>query len=310
MKLSKEIKVGIVAIFAIGLLVWGYNYLKGTNLFIQSKSVYAIYPKVPGLAVSSPIIINGVQSGVVDAIYFHQDKSSRVIVKMSITENGLIIPKNSIAELISVDFLGSKAIGVKLGNSKIELEHGDTLQSDFEPSMLEDFSEQMLPIKEKTEHLMLNMDTAVIKLTETLENINDIFREKNKRNLTSAIENLRTSVENFDVLVKNLNSTINSSIKPTLKTFREVGDSIKTWEVNATLSKAQNTLDSMNLILNKINSGEGTMGQLINNDSLYHNLEDVTKNMDLLLIEAKEHPKRFVHFSIFGRRDKIDKKKK
>ena len=311
MKISKEIKVGFVAIFAIAMLVWGYNYLKGTNLFVNSKSVYAVYPKVPGLAVSSPIIINGVQSGVVDDIYFHPDRSSRVVVKLNITEGGIKVSKNAVAELISTDFMGGKAIGLKLGNgSAAELENGDTLKSDFEPSMLEDFSEQMLPIKDKAEDLMLSMDTAVIKLTETLENLNNMFSAQNKRNLSQALTNLKTTLESFDALSKNLNSTMNSSVKPTMRKYGELADTLKALEIQTTLVKAQKTLDNMSAVMKKINKGEGTMGQLINNDSLYHNLEAVTKDMDLLLIEVKEHPKRFVHFSIFGRKDKADKKKK
>lgn len=311
MKISKEIKVGFVSVFAIALLVWGYNYLKGTNLFYKTTDVYAIYPKVPGLSVSAPIIINGVQSGVVGDIYFHPDKSSRVIVMLSITESELSIPKNSIAELISVDFMGSKAIGVKLGDSSAgDIQNGDTLQSDFELSMLEDFSEQMLPIKDKAEHLMLTMDTAVIKLTETLDNINGMFTERNKKNLRLALANLNTTIQDFDVLTKTLNSTIKTKVNPTIIQFSAVADSIKAWDVNATLTKAQNTLDGMSAIMEKINKGEGTMGQLINNDSLYKNLEAVSRDMDLLLIEFNEHPKRFVHFSLFGRKDKSKKKKK
>jgi len=307
MKISNEIKVGFVSVFAMAMMIWGYNYLKGTNLFVKSKTVYTIYPKVPGLSISSPIIINGVQSGVVDDIYFHQDKSSRVIVRLNITESGLKIPKNSIAELISTDFLGSKAIGLKLGDSKIgTIENGDTLQSDFEISMLEDFSEQMLPIKEKAENMMVSMDSAINTFNKTLVNLDELFNERNKRNLSLAIANLKTTIESFNTVAINFNSTLNTSIKPTMKTFKELGDSIKTWEVNLTLGKAQNTLDSMSLMLHKINSGEGTMGQLINNDSLYNNLEAVTKSLDLLLIEVNEHPKRFVHFSLFGRKEKKD----
>ncbi len=302
MKISKEVKVGFVAIFAIGLLVWGYNYLKGTNLFIKSKSVYAIYPKVPGLAVSSPIIINGVQSGVVDDIYFHPDKSSRVVVKLNITEGELSIPKSSIAELISMDFMGSKAIGLKLGDPKDEpLQNGDTLQSDFELSMLEDFSEQMLPIKDKAEHLMMSMDTAVIKLTETLDNLNGMFTPQNKRNLSQALAGLKTTLESFDALAKNFNSTMNTSIKPTMKTYKNLGDSLAALDIQTTLNKAQSALDNMSAVMDKMNKGEGTMGKLMTNDSLYNNLTGATKEMEELLEDIKLHPKRY--FRVLSRKE-------
>ncbi|PCJ25279.1 MAG: ABC transporter substrate-binding protein [Flavobacteriales bacterium] len=301
MKISKEIKVGFVAIFAIALLIWGYNYLKGTNLFIKSVNVYAIYPKVPGLSVSSPVIINGVQSGVVDDIYFHPDKSSRVIVKLNITENGLSVPKNSVAELISIDFMGSKAIGLKLGSGVEELQNGDTLQSDFELSMLEDFSEQILPIKEKVEHLMLTMDTAVVKLTETLDNLNGMFTNQNKRNLSLTLSNLKTTLEGFDELSKTLNHTVKTKINPTMTSFGELADSLKALDINATLTKAQSAMDNMSAVMEKMNKGEGTMGKLINNDSLYNNLTAASKEMEELLEDMKLHPKRY--FRILSRKE-------
>lgn len=293
MKISKEIKVGFVSIFCIGLIVWGYNYLKGSNLFVNSITAYAIYPKVPGLSVSSPIIINGVHSGVVDDIYFHSDKSSRVIVKLNISENELIIPKNSVAELISTDFMGGKAIGLKLGDSIIRLENGDTLRSHFEKSMLEDFSEQMLPIKDKAENLMLSMDTAVVKLTETLDNLNGMFTNQNKKNLSLALSNLKSTLEGFSELSKTLNSTVKNKVNPTMNKFGQLADSLKALDINSTLIKAQLALDNMSAVMEKMNKGEGTMGKLINNDSLYNNLTGATKEMEELLEDIKLHPKRY-----------------
>lgn len=310
MKISKEIKVGVVAIFAMAILVWGYNYLKGSNLLVKSTSVYAVYPKVPGLSVSAPIIINGVQSGIVDAIYFHPDKSSRVVVRLNITEDQLIVPRDSRADLISTDFMGSKAIGIKLGEASEPLMPGDTLEAYFEKSMLDDVSEQILPIKEKAENLMLTLDTAVGKLNHTLDNLNEVFNAKNKRNLGAAIANLKTTIESFDALANNLNSTINTSVKPTLKTYKNLGDSLAALDMRNTLNRAQETLNNLSAVLNKVNKGEGTMGQLINNDSLYNSLDSVSRDMDRLLIDMRENPKRYVHFSIFGRKDKKDKKKK
>jgi phospholipid/cholesterol/gamma-HCH transport system substrate-binding protein len=301
MKISKEIKVGFVAIFAIAMCIWGVNYLKGNNLFIESKNVYAVYPKVPGLSVSSPIIINGVQCGVVDDIYFHPDKSSNVVVKLNITENAIKISKNSIADLISTDFMGGKAIGLKLGDSKEELKNGDTIQSHFEKSMIEDFSEQVLPIKDKAENLMLTMDTAVVKLTATLENINEMFTVQNKRNLALALNNLKTTLEGFDELSRTLNSTVKNKVNPAMIKFSEVADSLKALELNQTLSKAQTALDGMSSVMDKMNKGEGTMGKLMTNDSLYNNLTGATKEMEELLEDIKLHPKRY--FRVLSRKE-------
>ena len=307
MKLSKEVKVGVVAIVAIGIMVWGFNYLKGTNLFVQSKSVYTVYPKVPGLSVSAPIIINGVQSGIVDAIYFHSDKSSNVIVRLNITEDQLKIPKDSRADLISLDFLGTKAIGLKLGESSEELKAGDTIQSYFEKSMLDDVSEQILPVKQKAEDLIDSLQVSVTKFNLALDNMNTVFDERNKRNFAASITRLKETIESMNALANNMNNTVNTSVKPTLKVYKNLGDSLAALDMKNTLVKAQKTFEDLSATLDKINKGEGTMGQLINNDSLYNNLEAVSRDMDSLMIDLRENPKRYVHFSIFGRRDKKKK---
>ncbi|MCO6500901.1 MAG: MCE family protein [Vicingus serpentipes] len=307
MKVSKEVRVGFVAIVAIALLVWGYNYLKGTNLLFKTKTVYTEYPSIGGLVKSSPVLVNGFQVGIVNEIYFNPDQTGNIIVEITITDQDIKIPNNSIANLISLDLLSSKAIGLSLGDSSVELEAGDTIPSYFAPSMLEGVTEQILPIKEKAENLMLSMDTAIISFNKTIISINQIFDDRNRRNLSLALANLKTAVESFDILAKNMNVTINSSLKPTLKTYKNLGDSLAMLDMQATLTKARNTLDSLSLTLHKMNSGEGTMGQLMTNDSLYKNLEAVSKDMDLLLIEFREHPKRFVHFSLFGRKEKTKK---
>lgn len=293
MTISKEVRVGIVSIFAIALLIWGYNFLKGTNLFYKSTSVYAVYPKVPGLSVSSPVIINGVQSGIVEAIYFHPNKSSKVIVKLSLSENGLMIPKNSIAELISVDFMGSKAIGLKLGDSPVQLQAGDTLDVDFEPSMLEGFSEQILPIKDDLESMMDTLKVATTSFTLLMDNFNEVLDDRRKRDLQKAISTLKITMESFNTLASDMSHMMKHDVKPMLRTYKALGDTIKEWEVSATLSKTQNTLDTMTLMLSNINKGQGTIGQLMTNDSLYHNLNAVTKEMEELLEDIKLHPKRY-----------------
>ncbi|TXB66668.1 MCE family protein [Vicingus serpentipes] len=304
MKISKEVKVGFVAMLSIALLVWGYNYLKGTNLLFKTKTVYTVYPSVAGLAKSSPILINGFQIGVVESIYFHPNQSGSVVVELLITENDYIIPNNSFASLISMDFLGSKAIALKVGNSKTELLDGDTLQADIEMSMLDDVSEQILPIKQKAENLMDSLNIAVSGLSKTLNNLNEVLNVKNKRNLELALVKLNTTVESYNVLALELNNTIKTVVKPTLKTYKNLGDSLASLDLKSTMESAQKTFENMTDIMTKINNGEGTMGQLMNNDSLYNHLDSVSVNLDRLLIDFKEHPKRYVHFSVFGRKDK------
>lgn len=304
MKIAKEVRVGIVSILAISLLVWGYSFLKGTSFFGKKKVVYAEYPFIGGLVNSSPILVNGFKIGMVSDIYFKNDNSGNIIVELTITDKQLNIPNNSIANLISLDLLSSKGIGLKLGNSSVGLQHGDTIESHFEKSMLEDVNEQLLPMKQKAEQLMVSMDSAVLKLKLTLENFNKVFDDQNQRNLKLSLANLKNTLDKFEEVANNANTTI-TAVRPVLKTYKELGDSLKEIDIKTTLDKANKTFDNLSLMMEGINKGEGTVGQLMKNDSLYKNLESVTRDLDKLLIDFEAHPKRYVHFSLFGKKEKI-----
>lgn len=303
MKISKEVKVGFVSIVAIAILVWGYNYLKGTNLFNSNKTVYTEYPFIGGLAKSSPVIVNGFQVGLVSDVYFKEDQSGNLMVELVITDRDLKIPSNSVANLISLDLLSSKGIGLTLGDSDVELLDGDTIKSHFEKSMLDDVSEQLLPMKQKAEKLMISLDSTIIVSKTTLENLNKLFDEQNQRNLKLSLISLKTTLEKFQTFADNANATMNT-LKPTVKKYGDLADSLKQVDINTTLKKANKSFDEITAVMQKMKNGEGTMGQLMTNDSLYKNLESVTRDLDKLLIDMEANPKRYVHFSIFGRKDK------
>ena len=303
MNISKEVKVGFFSLLGIALLVWGYNFLKGTNIFYKSKTLYTIYPSVSGLAKSSPILINGFQVGVVETIYFHPDNSGRIVVKLVLSETDFLIPSNSIARLVSLDFLGSKAITLQIGDSKTSVNSGDTLTADLEKSMLDGMSEQIIPIKDKAARLIESMDKSLERIDTVLMDIDDVLSERNKQRFSEALLNLNATIIAYKEVSDNINASM-KNLQPAIKNFKTFSDSLAVLQMNTTLQKAQATFDDLSVIMSKINKGEGTMGQLINNDSLYLNLQSATKDLDKLLIDMKENPKRYVHFSIFGRKDK------
>lgn len=302
MKISKEVKVGFFSLLGIALLIWGYNFLKGTNILYKSKTLYTVYPSVAGLAKSSPIIVNGFQIGVVEEIKFHPNNTGQIVVDMVITETDFLIPDNSIASLVSLDFLGSKAIAIKIGNSGKNVMSGDTLIADLEKSMFDDVSEQILPIKDKAEKLMISLDKTLAQLDVVLKDVDDVLNDRNKQRFSDALFNLNATIISYKEVAESMNTSM-KTLQPTLKNFKTFSDSLAVLEMNATLKKAQATFDDMSVIMAKIKNGEGSMGQLINNDSLYFNLQSATKDLDKLLIDMKENPKRYVHFSIFGRKD-------
>ncbi|MCL4857337.1 MAG: MCE family protein, partial [Flavobacteriales bacterium] len=257
---------------------------------------------VAGLAKSSPIIVNGFQIGVVEEIKFHPNNTGQIVVDMVITETDFLIPDNSIASLVSLDFLGSKAIAIKIGNSGKNVMSGDTLIADLEKSMFDDVSEQILPIKDKAEKLMISLDKTLAQLDVVLKDVDDVLNDRNKQRFSDALFNLNATIVSYKEVAESMNTSM-KTLQPTLKNFKTFSDSLAVLEMNATLKKAQATFDDMSVIMAKIKNGEGSMGQLINNDSLYFNLQSATKDLDKLLIDMKENPKRYVHFSIFGRKD-------
>lgn len=302
MKISKEVKVGFFSLLGIALLIWGYNFLKGTNILYQSKTLYTVYPSVAGLAKSSPILVNGFQVGVVEEIKFHPNNSGQIVVGLVITETDFLIPDNSVASLVSLDFLGSKAISLQIGNSGKDVVTGDTLIADLEKSMLDGMSEQILPIKDKAEKLMISLDKTLAQLDVVLKDVDDVLNDRNKQRFSDALLNLNATIVSYKDVAESMNTSM-KTLQPTLKNFKTFSDSLAVLEMNATLKKAQATFDDMSVIMSKIKNGEGSMGQLINNDSLYFNLQSATKDLDKLLIDMKENPKRYVHFSVFGRKD-------
>lgn len=305
MKISKEVKVGFVSIVAIAILVWGYNYLKGTNLFNANKTVYTEYPFIGGLAKSSPVIVNGFKIGLVSDVYFKGDQSGNLMVELVITDKELKIPSNSVANLISLDLLSSKGIGLTLGDSDVELVDGDTIKSHFEKSMLDDVSEQLLPMKQKAEKMMDSLQLTITTFKTTMIKFNKILNEQNQRNLKLSLANLRTTLEKFETFADNANATMNT-LKPTVKKYGDLADTLKQVDIKTTLDKANKTFEEITAVMQKMNNGEGTMGQLMTNDTLYQNLENATRDLDKLLIDMEANPKRYVHFSLFGRKDKRD----
>ncbi|HRN42968.1 MAG TPA: MlaD family protein, partial [Vicingus sp.] len=197
MKISKEVKVGFFSLLGIALLIWGYNFLKGTNILYKSKTLYTVYPSVAGLAKSSPIIVNGFQIGVVEEIKFHPNNTGQIVVDMVITETDFLIPDNSIASLVSLDFLGSKAIAIKIGNSGKNVMSGDTLIADLEKSMFDDVSEQILPIKDKAEKLMISLDKTLAQLDVVLKDVDDVLNDRNKQRFSDAFFNLNATIISY-----------------------------------------------------------------------------------------------------------------
>lgn len=315
MKLTKEFKIGIVVTIALALLYWGINFLKGMDVFSNERVLYAVYEDVGGLERANPVKINGLTVGQVRNMHFSEDGQAKIVIEI-VLKNKIPVPVNSIAKIISSDILGSKAVDIILGNNPEFIESGDTLYADIEVSIKEEVSRQLQPLKTKAENLMMSIDTVLTML-------NGLFSNANTRNITKSVEHMANSFENLesttatiDTILKgqrnrleNIFGSIESitqnlqdnedNLNNILANLSSFSDTLAQARVAETISNVNKTMAEVSGITKKINNGEGSLGMLVNDDSLYIELENSSRELNLLLEDIRMNPKKYVKFSVF-----------
>lgn len=303
--MKKELKVGILAIVAVGLLIFGYNFLKGNNVFNTSRVFYAVYDNVEGLSPSAPVSINGFQVGTVTDISFID--SGKLLVTLNLNSD-FEFSNKSVAQIYGGGLIGGKSMQIKLDDDVSELaQSGDTLQSSVEEGLIELVNEKLTPLKEKISGAVVEVDTL-------LNSINFILDDETRTNLKESIENLNgtlaslnSSSSDIEILLNENSEQINTTIdnfNNTSKNISVLSDSLSKIEFNRIIKNADETLLNLNEISNKLNNGDGSLGKLLNDEQMYQNIENATKEMEELIRDIKLNPKRYVHFSVFGRKDK------
>jgi phospholipid/cholesterol/gamma-HCH transport system substrate-binding protein len=308
--LSKELRIGMLVVISIVVLVWGINYLKGSNLFDSSRTLYALYGNIGGLQEGSSITVNGFKVGVVKKISLLTDKNYSLLVALSIEDN-INIPSNSVSKIVNEDIMGSKGISLVLGDSNINAEQGDTLASDMDRSLKEEVNKQILPLKNKAEQLIGSIDSIVTvitsvlskdareSLTKSLVSLDNTFTTMSQT-MTKVNKIVDQNDERISSIIKNLEAN-NNEITNILKNFSELSDDIAK-------SNIKTTLASLNEISKKISDSEGSLGMFINDKDLYLNLEKSSKELEALIKDIKLNPKRYVGFSVLGGKSKSYKK--
>lgn len=315
MKISKEFIIGLIITVTLALLYWGFNFLKGEDVFSDNRVVYAIYDDVGGLNKANPVSINGLRVGQVRDMYFLNNLSSQVVIELMLI-NPLPIPKNSVARIVSSDLLGSKGVEINLGNSMELVVTGDTLLAEVEASIKDEVNRQFQPLKAKAEDLMLSIDTVITMMQ-------GLFSKANRDNITSSVEHISNSfanledatgkldtlllnqqnrieriLVNIESITKNLDSN-QDQFNHIIANFSALSDTLAKANVSETLMNTNKTLEEVASVMQKINEGEGTMGMLVNNDSLYIQLEKSAKDLNLLLEDIRLNPKKYVKVSVF-----------
>ncbi len=311
----KPVIIGASFIAAIVIFVWGFNFLKSTDLFKKENIYYASYHKINGLIKANPVVINGLRVGQVKNVYFNPDMTGDIMVCIMLSTD-FPIPDNTVARIFSSDIMGSKAIELVLGDSKNFIQEGDTLPTSVEAGLMAEVNSQVQPIKKKAENLMASIDTLVTAFQS-------IFNESARNNIKESFQNIELTFENLqrttsnidtlvveestrisDILINldSLTTALNENkdnIKNIIANFEIISDSLAKSEIPGTFARANRTLDDMQSILEKVNNGHGTLGMLMNDDSLYLELNRSATALDSLLNDIKKNPKRYVRFSLF-----------
>lgn len=309
MKITRELKTGIVAIAIIALFIWGYNYLKGLNLFdAPSKTYFTEYKDVQGLNTSSIVSLNGVEVGKIIAVKFNKDAAKRgwLTVEFSV-ETELEFSKNSIAKIYSTSLMGGKSLALVPSYEGEIAKPGDFLQGETEADVITSVSENLKPLFKKVESAVVSADSVLVGL-------NEIMDAKTRSDLKSTIAQLNATISNFNAISKSVNEMVannkeklgNTLTNAALMTsnFAKLSDTLANSNLGATVKNLEATVNNLNSILANVESGEGTLGKLLKDEAMYNNLTSATKELDELLREMKLHPKRFVHFSLFGKKEK------
>ncbi|MBP2832120.1 MCE family protein [Aquimarina sp. U1-2] len=306
MKITREVKTGILAVCAIALLIFGYSFLKGRNLLENDRTLFAVYDNVEGLIPSSPVTINGLVVGQVVAIRF-ADTAGNLVVEFNV-DSEFEFSKNSEAKVYGGGLIGGKTLAIipkyEKGNAAVD---GDTLPGRIEPGLLELVNDKLTPLQAKLETAITDADTL-------LRSVNGVLSVDNQNNLNSIFDDLSVSVKQFKNTSIRLNKILGTNEEKLNNAFtnadvistklKSVSDSLSEINIKKIGQELEVVLANFERISQDLNSGKGTAGKLLNDEQLYNNLESSSKQLELLLQDLRLNPKRYVHLSVFGRKNK------
>lgn len=320
MTVKNEIKIGAVVLVAVAVLYFGLNYLKGSDIFRKSNEFYVLYDEIDGLTRDSKVLLNGVKVGRVAEVKLLTEKNNAILVKLEILESSLLLPDSTKAVISSLDLLGTKGIVLKLSDDTVHLQSGDTLISELEKSVQSVVEEKLAPIQFQIEQLVMETRDAIAVVQISLQSINEAVGHADAAiqkidHATVTIDNmvanqdekLATVLTNIGAITGNLKANTDK-INEILANVATISDSLTRANYAAAIGNASRALAQVDSLIAKVNSGEGSLGMLLNDNSLYKNLESAALEIDKLAEDLRINPERYVHVSVFGRKEDKDKK--
>ena len=303
MKLSYEIKTALLVMSGIFLFIVMINYLKSNDIFVSDRSFFAIYEDVEGVSTGTPVTISGFNVGSVQDISFYGD-DAKLLLKFRV-ENDFEFSSNSIAQIYETGLIGGKALAIIPVNGKNLAISGDTLQSDIAPGLTELVNDKLSPLQEKIESMVVSADSLLIA-------VNSVFDIETKQNLTTSIENFsatiqsaKKSVDVLEEVLGNNENRLNSIIvnaDQSLKNFSNLSENFD--ELDLVIENLSKSSSNINSITSEIKSGNGLVNKVVYDEVFVESLDQISSNINLLLEDLRMNPKRYVHFSLFGKKNK------
>ncbi|WP_418858986.1 MlaD family protein [Segatella sp.] len=299
MKLTKEIKIALVAIVGILIMYFGINFLKGMNLFSTNNTYYMTFDDIQGLGASTPIYADGYKVGTVDGMEYDYEENGPIKVKVDINKD-LRIPQGSKAEIVK-DLMGNLQVNLLLANNPRErVEPGGVIPGAVNGGMM-DKAANLIPVVEK---MLPKLDSILTSVNALLA---DPALAASLHNVETITSNLTVSTRELNTLMAGLNKQVPGMVRKAngvLDNTNRLTANLASLDVQGTLNRVNQTLESAHQFTEKLNSNQGSLGLLMNDTKLYDNLTSTMSHADSLVIDLKAHPKRYVHFSVFGRKDK------
>lgn len=307
MKFSREFKTGILVIAASVILILGYNFLKGTSLFKEERIFFVKYDNVEGLMPEANVTVNGLPVGKVKQIFI-SEKSRDVTVSFMVDSPNFHFSKSSKIQLYNPGLIGGKALAIFPDYDNLQMAKiGDTLVGIMEKGMMEVVADKVIPLGDDLGNTLARLDTLLMGLNEVLD-------EKGKEHLRSSFENIDNTMVSLNEATTSINTLLevnNKKISTSIDNFEKtsnnlvrISDSLATLDTQKLVHEIEQTIAGLNNVVNSLEDGEGSIGKLLKDDNLYQNLEGASKELEELMRDIKLNPKRYVHFSIFGKRNK------
>ena len=305
MKLSREIKTGLIVVMGIICVIFGYSFLKSTSLFDDDMTLYAVYKDIGGLQTGTAVSINGKNVGAVNSVNW-KDTSGNILVTFTVNRD-LAFSKNSTVELYDTGLIGGKGLRVNPVFDGAPVANRDTLVTSVKASLSEVADKKLSPILEKLESALTDADSVML-------NVNQVLDVKAKRDLREAISGLNDLVNNLNGSATKLNRILGaneekldnslSNFETMTDNFAKLSDSLNKAGLGRTLTNLESTVANLDKLMARIESGDGTLGKLVNDEKLYTNLNSASRELDLLLQDFRLNPKRYVNVSVFGKKQK------